>query len=367
MSPESVSGYLVLADISGYSSYLASTELEHSPQVLAELLELIVHHLVPPLQLSKLEGDAVFAHAPEAMFSRGETLMELIEESYVSFRDRIRAIERNMCDCAACRRTPTLDLKFVVHHGRYRIHRVAGNDELVGTDVALAHRLLKNRVGEATGWRGYSLFTRPSLERLGLRPEGLHVGSESYDLGVVETESLDLNARYLAFVEARTVVVSPEEADIALARDLPGPPALVWEWLNDPVRRLRWEELVVDPKVLPGGRSGAGEVSHCLQDGDVVVMTVLDWRPFDYFTVESTRASRDGGTLTTYRLTPTDGGTTLHVSTAMRGTGLLRRRARRSEQLRLRRALDRLAEAISEGPGTPALAGSAPGGHNRFA
>ena len=35
-------GYLVLADISGYTSYVASTEIEHSQEVLAELLELIV-------------------------------------------------------------------------------------------------------------------------------------------------------------------------------------------------------------------------------------------------------------------------------------------------------------------------------------
>ena len=54
---------------------------------------------------------------------------------------------------AACRAIPTLDLKFVVHHGAYIAQRVAGTTELVGADVALAHRLLKNGVAEATGWR----------------------------------------------------------------------------------------------------------------------------------------------------------------------------------------------------------------------
>ncbi|HYT81133.1 MAG TPA: DUF2652 domain-containing protein [Actinomycetota bacterium] len=116
-----VNGYLMIADISGYSAYLATTELEHSPEVLGELLELIVQHLQPPLHLSKLEGDAVFVHAPEDTFFRGETLLELIENTYAAFRDRIRAIERNMCDCEACRKSPALDLKFVVHHGEYRL------------------------------------------------------------------------------------------------------------------------------------------------------------------------------------------------------------------------------------------------------
>ncbi len=342
-----IKGYLVIADISGYSSYLATTELEHSPQVLTELLELIVAHLQPPLQLSKLEGDAVFAHAPESVFFRGETLLELIENAYVAFRDRIRAIERNMCDCAACRRSPTLDLKFVVHHGEYRMHRVAGHEELVGKDIALAHRLLKNEVAAETEWRGYALFSDDAIEHLEIRAEGLHLGRESYDLGQVGTASVDLDAHYREFIEARRVVVPEGEADVSVGRNVPAPVAVVWEWLNDPGRRLRWEELVVDPKVLPGGRSGVGEVSYCLQGTTSVVTTVLDWRPFDYFTVQSTHPPFADETLTTYSLEPVDGSTELRVTVAMPEKGLKGRRVRRTTERELDRSLDRLVEAIS--------------------
>lgn len=345
-----IHGYLVIADISGYSAYLATTELEHSPQVLTELLELIVGHLQPPLHLSKLEGDAVFAHAPESTFFRGETLLEVTESTYVAFRDRIRAIERNMCDCAACRKSPTLDLKFVVHHGEYRMHRVAGHDEVIGKDVALAHRLLKNRVAEETGWRGYALLSEEAIERLGVKPEGMHRGAEGYDLGLVRTASLDLDARYRAFVDARRVVVSPDEADVALVRNVAAPPAVIWEWLNDPARRLRWEELMVDPKVLPGGRSGVGEVSYCLQGTTALVTTVLDWRPFDYFTVQSTRPPSADATLTSYILTPADELTELQVTVALPDKGLKRRRTRQSTERTLSRSLDRLAAAIADDP-----------------
>ncbi len=57
-------GYLVIADISGYTSYVAATELEHAQAVLSELLELIVERVQPLLTLVKLEGDAVFSYAP---------------------------------------------------------------------------------------------------------------------------------------------------------------------------------------------------------------------------------------------------------------------------------------------------------------
>jgi uncharacterized protein YndB with AHSA1/START domain len=341
-----LSGYLVIADISGYSSYLATTELEHSPQVLTELLELIVDHMAPPLRLSKFEGDAVFLHGPDDTFHRGETLLEVIEETYASFRDRIRSIERNLCDCEACRKSPTLDLKFVVHRGEYRTHVVAGHEELVGKDVALVHRLLKNGVAEATGWRGYALFTEQAIGGIGVRPDGVHRSTERFDLGAVSTVSIDLDGRYLDLVDARRVVVSPAEADLSLARTLTAPPAVVWEWLNDPERRLQWEAVAVDPKVLPGGRSGPGEVSHCVVGQDLRILTVLDWRPFEYFTVQATEPPAQGETLTTYRLAPTDGVTRLTVSVRLGAKGLKRRFARQAAEKSLGASLDVLVQAV---------------------
>ena len=63
---ETQHGHLLLADISGYTSYVASTELSHSQEILTELLELIIEHFKPLLTISKIEGDAIFAYAPEA-------------------------------------------------------------------------------------------------------------------------------------------------------------------------------------------------------------------------------------------------------------------------------------------------------------
>ena len=63
-------GHLILADISGYTSYLAGVELTHAQDILAELLELIVQRFDPPLSIAKLEGDAVFAYAPQESLPR---------------------------------------------------------------------------------------------------------------------------------------------------------------------------------------------------------------------------------------------------------------------------------------------------------
>lgn len=38
MTSETEHGYLILADISGYTSYLAQVELEHAQEILTDLL-----------------------------------------------------------------------------------------------------------------------------------------------------------------------------------------------------------------------------------------------------------------------------------------------------------------------------------------
>ena len=84
-------GYLVIADLSGYTSYVAKTELEHSQEILAELLEVLVTNLTTLLTLSKLEGDAVFGYVAESRVPRSESMLELVESTYVAFKDRMNA------------------------------------------------------------------------------------------------------------------------------------------------------------------------------------------------------------------------------------------------------------------------------------
>ena len=56
-------GYLLLADISGYTAFLTGTELEHAHAIVRELTKLIRERLAPPMRFVKLEGDAVFCYA----------------------------------------------------------------------------------------------------------------------------------------------------------------------------------------------------------------------------------------------------------------------------------------------------------------
>jgi len=67
-SPSKIhSGYFIIADISGYTSFVSGTELEHAQSIIEELTKLIPGHIQSPLKMVKLEGDAVFYYAPTGM------------------------------------------------------------------------------------------------------------------------------------------------------------------------------------------------------------------------------------------------------------------------------------------------------------
>ena len=134
----------MIADISGYTDYLAGVELDHAQDILADLIDRVVKALSPPFKLAKLEGDAAFVYALTDTVD-SSLMQDTIEGAYFTFRRRVRDIRQaSSCECDACRRIPTLDLKFVVHHGVVAKQKMAGRDELVGRDVILVHRLLKN-------------------------------------------------------------------------------------------------------------------------------------------------------------------------------------------------------------------------------
>lgn len=289
MSTTPQHGYLVIADISGYTSFVAGTELEHSHEILSDLLETICANLESLLLIHKLEGDAVFAYAPESSIQRGETLLELVEATYVAFRDRQTSIKRaTTCTCNACRNIPSLDLKFILHHGDYILQRVRDIQEMVGTDVNLVHRLLKNRVTEVTGWRAYAMLTEQCLVHLNLDIEAAHELVEEYEhLGEVKTYSLDLHRRYREIAEERRFVIDEKDADAVFHTDFRTPPPLTWEWLQDPGRRNIWSEGVQwSLGERPRGRAGIGASNHCAHGKGTSTEVILDWRPFDYSTTE---------------------------------------------------------------------------------
>lgn len=310
-------GMLVIGDIAGYTRYVSGVELEHSQDVIADLMNVLVRQMRGLLHLAKLEGDAVFCYGHDGD-ADGSTLMAMVESCYFAFARRLRTIERHTtCECNACRLIPTLNLKFLLHHGRFAVHEVAGHPELVGRDVILVHRMLKNAFTQRTGIRGYAMATEPCVEHFGLDPARLgfiaHV--ETYDdVGEVRAYAMDLEARWQAEQARTAVYIAPGEGLSLTEVDLPAPPAIVWHHLTAPEKRVRWQP---DTKRVeehsPSGVRGVGTHNHCVHGDYIVEEEFVDWKPFRYFSDRSRTPM--GVQLFTTELTAVGDGT--HVSVRM--------------------------------------------------
>src|SRR5574341_982518 len=142
-----VQAVLILADITGYTRFLTLHALSkyHAEELIAELVEELIDVVGGALQLSKIEGDAVFFYLP--LTDRKGEVAELLSRQFMALfqaftRKRNELTARRICICDACANVQELTLKIVGHVGGIYMREIKGFRELAGPDVVLAHRLL---------------------------------------------------------------------------------------------------------------------------------------------------------------------------------------------------------------------------------
>jgi hypothetical protein len=187
-------GTFLLADISGYTSFLHGVAEAHRAIVIeadepppayaliSSLLDAMVEKVAPRFRLVKLEGDALFAVADASDELRGPSVIECLRACHAAFTALLEgAHEQWACTCDACSRINDLGLKFVLHHGSYVVQWIVGREELAGPDVIVVHRLLKNHARDLVGDRPYALLSDTTLAALDVPAEGMVAAVEIYD------------------------------------------------------------------------------------------------------------------------------------------------------------------------------------------
>jgi hypothetical protein len=135
---------LVIPDISGYTEFISEVEIRHGQHIVAELLELLLATDALGLRLSEVEGDALL------LYRRGpppplEAVVAQARRWFTAFHRHLARLRTDVfCTCGACQHIGRLSLKMVAHHGELSLHSIGGIPKLMGKDVILAHRLLKN-------------------------------------------------------------------------------------------------------------------------------------------------------------------------------------------------------------------------------
>jgi class 3 adenylate cyclase len=251
-------GTLVIADISGYTRYIAGTEQEHSVEILAELLGVIYRSFEGRLSIDQIEGDAICA-TTEHLDGR---VLEWIRDCFGAYHRRVRDITTaTTCPCRACASVGDLGLKFFAHRGSFSRQEIGSRVQLFGSDVNLVHRLTKNSVP----LREYVYVSEPTFADWSTEDrQGFVALPQTYDLGVVEGSYRDLaDIRAGALREAMSGV-DATTARWHLQEELAAPIDTAWRLWTDPnvmQLRLRADSVTF---VVPGVRGTyVGGEFHC--------------------------------------------------------------------------------------------------------
>jgi hypothetical protein len=258
-------GTFVLADISGYTPFLTEVGLQHAKEITSHLFNGMLKENRRRWKVANVVGDCLFLYAEGR--EPPQELAGHLRALYERFRGAVTDIVgRSSCTCGACSRTGDLGLKFVAHAGEYEVQEIGGRRELIGPEIIVAHRLLKNSVPLPE----YALLTPPLAGAASASGLPARDGRDQYDdVGALEYVYLDLAPLRTEVERAREVFVSEEESRLTVVEEVNAPPEVVWEAFTDLEKRPKWQTTVVETERVAGGRGEIGEVHRCVHDDGV--------------------------------------------------------------------------------------------------
>jgi len=265
----SPTSFLFIPDISGFTEFVNETEISHSRHVISELLEVIIESDTLGMKVSEIEGDAVVFFLPGGTPTLAAVASQA-RRTFEAFHTHLKRYERDrICPCGACQTAHRLSLKIVAHAGAIETLKVQEFEKPYGSDVILAHRLLKNGVQDTE----YLLFTAGIAGEEELPAwVSLVPGSTTYDsLGEVRYQHIPLGP-------LRTGVPDPPQRESLIRSGkpitkevlVPLPLDRTFELISDLDQRLLWTRGVDKLEYHPDRVNRVGTRHQCVIDGNFI-------------------------------------------------------------------------------------------------
>jgi hypothetical protein len=187
---------ILIPDISGFTKFMTNTELSHGSFAISMLINSIIDAVGEEYEISEIEGDAVLMFKRDAAPSPKE-IQNICLKIFNAFHLQRKWMQQHaVCPCKACKEITNLTLKFVAHHGPVGEIKAGRFSKLSGTEVIVAHRLLKNNV--------------PSDEYLLLTEKLLQHSTESTEGGEMKWDSSSDEYSSIGKVEYRFALLNEE-------------------------------------------------------------------------------------------------------------------------------------------------------------
>ncbi len=267
--PSHQSALLFMPDISGFTEFVSTTEIQHAQSIIGELLEIIMESNQLNFQVSAIEGDAIF------FYRLGEApalhqLLEQVQHMFTKFHQQLKRYDHErICQCGACTAAKNLKLKFFAHYGEVSSYNVKEHHQLFGKEVIILHRLLKNNLNK----KEYTLLTNSVLEQNGSsNGHALYKDAasamEQYDVGDIHFKVIDLaNLHQQIKDEEPEAIHLSDKAKVSFTEERVLDASLDKVFLSifDLPRRANWFEGVQGIKILKKpGVNRKGTTHQCI-------------------------------------------------------------------------------------------------------
>jgi hypothetical protein len=187
---------IFIPDISGFTEFVNQTAIEHSQHIISELLEIIIDANLLSLKISEIEGDAVLFYKDDTIPKIGEVFNQA-KEMFLRFHSYLSEMEAtNVCQCGACKTASNLTLKFITHIGETKQVLVKSFKKIIGSDLILAHRLLKNSIPSSEYLLITDKYLNNSSEDINNLESWVKVENSTEDFenfGIVSSKFIDFN------------------------------------------------------------------------------------------------------------------------------------------------------------------------------
>jgi len=134
--------FLYIPDISGFTKFINNTNLHESKRFVHSLLETIIDSNILNLKVAEILGDAIVFYSVGTPPSITK-LESQVKKTFLDFQRTIKRLEK---ENDAPKQLPNLTLKIVVHYGEIATTEIKGINKLIGSDLILAYRVLKNNI-----------------------------------------------------------------------------------------------------------------------------------------------------------------------------------------------------------------------------